>query len=204
MLARRSLKFDAWLDHDPDWLDLEEADALLAALLDRDDWAQLPIQVFGKEVLQPRLMAWAGALPYRYSGLTLEPRPLDDTLADLLERASDAADTPFNHVMLNLYRDGEDRIGPHADDEPELGRDPTIGSLSLGATRRFICQPKRRFKSKRKERLRLTHGSLLVMGGAFQRCWYHGVPGDSGVSEPRINVTFRRLMGAPGWRARDR
>lgn len=198
--ARTHLKFGAWWDFAPDWLAPTQADVLLDDLLARDDWQQIPIQVFGREVLQPRLMTWGGDTPYRYSGLTLEPRPLDATLQGLLDRVSDVVGEPFDHVMLNLYRSGEDRIGPHADDEPELGRDPVIASLSLGATRRFVAQPKRRFKSRRKERLGLTHGSLLVMGGAFQRAWYHGVPAQPTLTEPRINVTFRRLMGPPGWR----
>ena len=145
-------------------------------------------------------MAWAGPQAYRYSGLTLQPRPLDPVLAELTDRVSAAAGVEFDHVMLNLYRDGDDRIGPHADDEPELGPDPVIASLSLGAARRFVAQPKRRYKSKRRERLVLTHGSLLVMGGSFQRAWYHGVPAQAAVTGPRINVTFRKLLGPPGWR----
>jgi len=199
-LIRRPLKFGAWLDLDPDWLAPDQADALLSTLLDRPDWEQLPIVVFGKQVLQQRLMTWAGEQAYRYSGLTLQPRPLDPVLAELNDRVSAAAGVDFDHVMLNLYRDGQDKIGPHADDEPELGPDPVIASLSLGATRRFVCQPKRRYRSKRRERVSLTHGSLLVMGGAFQRAWYHGVPAQAAVDEPRINVTFRKLMGPPGWR----
>lgn len=199
-MERRSLKFDAWWDYEADWLAPAEADDVFEALMDRPDWEQKPIRVFGREVLQPRMMAWAGELPYRYSGLTLPAQDYDPVLDALRERASATAGVPFNHVMLNLYRDGEDRIGPHADDEPELGTDPVIASLSLGAARRFVAQPKRRFRSKRKERLVLAHGSLLVMGGAFQRNWYHGVPAQAAIKEARINVTFRRLLGPPGWR----
>lgn len=196
----KRLKFGAWWRFIPDFLPVSEADRLLEICLERPDWAQLPIVVFGKEVMQPRLMAWEGDLPYRYSGLTLEPRPCTSPIAELSQRAADRAATSFNHVMLNLYRSGADRIGPHADDEPELGPDPIIASLSLGETRRFVAQPKRRFKSKRKERLQLTHGSLLIMGGAFQRNWYHGVPAQPERIGPRVNITFRQLGGPPGWR----
>jgi alkylated DNA repair dioxygenase AlkB len=190
---------DAWIDYVPGWIAPGEADALLQALTTEIAWEQLPIQVFGKPVMQPRLMAWAGALPYRYSGLTLEPRPLPPALAELCARASEASGEAFNHVVLNLYRDGRDHIGMHADNERELGRDPIIGSLSLGATRRFVLKPKNR-KIRKKRELRLLHGCLIVMGGACQHSWYHGVPAEPSVAASRINVTFRRLLGPPGWR----
>jgi len=190
---------DAWVDYIPSFIDDARASDLLACLIDQVAWEQLPIQVFGKAVLQPRLMAWGGEGAYRYSGLTLEPRPLSPLLADLNAEVSAAARVPFNHVVLNLYRDGRDHIGMHADNERELGRDPVIGSLSLGARRRFVLKPKNR-RIRKKRELRLLHGLLIVMGGACQHTWYHGVPAEPSVQEPRINITFRRLLGPPGWR----
>lgn len=199
MRQRLEIGRDAWIDYIPGFIDEERASALLARLTEEIRWEQLPIQVFGKPVLQPRLMAWAGELPYRYAGLTLEPRPLSPVLRDLTDEVAAAAGAPFNHVVLNLYRDGRDHIGMHADNERELGRDPVIGSLSLGARRRFVLKPKNRRLRKKRE-LRLLHGALIIMGGACQHTWYHGVPADPSVDAPRINITFRQILGPPGWR----
>jgi len=197
-VERTDLRRGAWLDHDPEWLAPEDADALLAQLRDGTPWQERAIVVFGREVLQPRLVAWYGELPYRYSGQTLEPRPEPDAVRRLREQVSEVAGTAFNHVVLNLYRDGGDHVALHSDSEPELGREPVIASLSLGARRRFVLQPKR--KRRYRKRLWLTHGSLLVMGGTLQHLWRHEVPREPAVTEARVNVTFRRLLGPPGWR----
>jgi len=152
--------------------------------------------------MQPRLIAWAGDVGYRYSGQTLEPRPLTPTVAALMQGAVEATGTPFNHVLLNRYRDGMDMMGRHADNEPELGKDPLIAAISLGASRPFVLWPKdKRAKTKDKKRIELRHGQLLVMGGNIQHTWRHGVPRVAGLKEERINLTFRRLMGPPGWRS---
>jgi alkylated DNA repair dioxygenase AlkB len=154
--------------------------------------------VAGREIPQPRLMDWAGALPYRYSGQTLPPRELSPRLAALLARVAQATQAEFNHVVVNRYRDGRDTIGFHADDEPELGRSPLIASISLGAVRRFVLERKGRRRSRKN--LRLGHGSLLVMGGTCQHTWYHAVPKDAECQKERLNLTFRLLKGPPGWR----
>ena len=104
---------------------------------------------------------------------------------------------PFNHVLLNRYRDGSDSIGLHADDEPELGRDPVVAALSLGATRRFVLKP-RRARLGPSRSFDVDHGSLLVMGGTCQRHYVHGVPRQAGVSGERISLTFRRVLRPPG------
>lgn len=192
------LGLGSWIRYQPAWLAADEADALFAELLGALPWEQRPIVVAGREVLQPRLMAWGGELPYRYSGQTLPPEPMHPALAALMERAAAECGVPFNHVTVNLYRDGRDNIGFHADAERELGHDPVIPSISLGVVRRFVLEKKGRRRTKRA--LRLAHGSLLVMGGSCQRRWYHAVPKDPGCTEPRINVTFRWLHGPPGWR----
>jgi alkylated DNA repair dioxygenase AlkB len=105
----------------------------------------------------------------------------------------------FDHVLLNLYRDGRDSIGMHADNEPELGSNPPVAAVSLGATRRFVVQRKGKRRGKPRS-IPLEHGSLLVMGGTMQHGWYHGVPKTRADVGERINVTFRRLRGPPGWR----
>ena len=115
-----------------------EADAHLAGLLDEVEWAQQQIAMFGRVHDEPRLTAWYGDPDsrYTYSGITMDPSPWTDRLLVIRAVAEDAAGTTFNSVLLNRYRDGRDSMGWHADDEPELGRTPVIGSVSLGATRR--------------------------------------------------------------------
>lgn len=199
---RVSLDRDCWYTYWPAWLSRDEADAMLAALTAESVWVQRPIYALGKEIIQPRLMDWAGDLPYRYSGQELEPRVAIPRVAELAERVSAVAGEQFNHVLLNLYRDGRDSIAMHADNEPELGWEPVIASLSMGAERRFVIQHKKKRSWRRS--IVLQHGSLLVMAGAFQRQWRHALPRQADLTQPRINVTFRRLFGPPGWRPERR
>jgi alkylated DNA repair dioxygenase AlkB len=193
---RMDLDGGAWLEYVRAWLDGAEADRALGALRDELAWEQREVVVFARRVLQPRLIAWAGSLGYRYSGQTLEPRAPTPTVAALLARVVDHARVPFNHVLVNRYRDGADSIGLHADDEPELGRDPVVATLSLGATRRFVLKP-RRARLGAARALDVDHGSLLVMGGTCQRHYVHGVPRQASVTGERISLTFRSLLRAP-------
>lgn len=196
-MDRVDLGRGAWIAYDGAWMPADEADALQAALTAELPWVQRPIVVAGREIPQPRLMAWGGEVPYRYSGQTLEVVPSTPTLAALTARLSALCGVPFNHVVVNRYRDGRDTIGRHADAEPELGWCPTIASLSLGARRRFVLSRKGRRKSRN---LRLAHGSLLVMGGTLQHTWYHALPKDPACGRERLNLTFRWLKGPPGFR----
>jgi alkylated DNA repair dioxygenase AlkB len=186
----------AWLEHDAGWLSPDEAGRALAALRDELAWEQREIVLFGRRILQPRLIAWAGELGYRYSGQTLEPRPFTPTADRLLARVSARAGVPFNHVLVNRYRSGEDSMGLHADDEPELGLDPIVAIVSLGATRRLLVRPRRRRDSERHDQ-DMGHGALLVMGGTCQRHYVHGIPRQAGAVGERISLTFRRLLRAP-------
>jgi alkylated DNA repair dioxygenase AlkB len=199
----RSMRIDltrgAWLEHDSAWLDRDEADRALAALRDELAWEQREIVLFGRRVLQPRLIAWAGDLGYRYSGQTLEPRPFTRAGRQLLDLVCGRVGEPFNHVLVNRYRTGEDSMGLHADDEPELGRDPVVATVSLGSARRFIVRSRRK-QDRDGQDLRLGHGALLVMGGTCQRYYVHGVPRELTARGERISLTFRRLLRAP---ARD-
>lgn len=171
---------------DPDWL---------PALLAETEWRQEQIQLFGRSIPQPRLTAWYGdrGASYRYSGLALEPLPWTPLLAGIRARTEAAAGRPFNSVLLNLYRTGSDSVSWHADDEPELGTDPVIASLSLGAVRRF--QLKRRDGTAR-HALDLPDRSLLLMGPGVQREWLHAVPKQPKVEQPRVNLTFRAIQCA--------
>ena len=196
MATRIDLDAGAWVEYVPSWIDGSEADRFLSALRDELLWEQREIVLFGRRVLQPRLIAWAGSWGYRYSGQTLEPREATPATAALVTRVCEATRVPFNHVLVNRYRDGADSIGLHADDEPELGRDPIVATLSFGATRRFVLKP-RRARLGPSRSLDVQHGSLLVMGGTCQRHYVHGVPRQPGAAGERISLTFRRLLRAP-------
>jgi alkylated DNA repair dioxygenase AlkB len=193
---RIALARGAWLDHEPSWLAPLEADEMLAALIAELRWEQRAIVLFGRTVLQPRLIAWAGAIGYRYSGQTLEPRPFTPTVDRLLERVRDRAGVRFNHMLANRYRDGRDSMGWHADDEAELGDDPVVATVSLGATRRFALKPRRNADG-RGQAIDLGPGSLVIMGGSCQRHYVHGIARQADVHGERISLTFRWLQREP-------
>jgi alkylated DNA repair dioxygenase AlkB len=194
--VRIPLAAGAWLDHEAAWLPPPEADRMLATLRDELAWEQREIVLFGRRILQPRLIAWAGDLGYRYSGQTLEPRAFTPAASGLLARVRERTGTPFNHVLVNRYRSGEDSMGLHADDEPELGPDPLVAIVSLGASRRLVVRPRRKQDGARHD-LDLGHGALLVMGGTCQRHYVHGVPRQAGAVGERVSLTFRTLLRAP-------
>ncbi len=190
------LESGAWLDYEPAWLPSQDAHEVLATLRDEMAWEQREIVLFGRRVLQPRLIAWAGELGYRYSGQTLEPRPFTPMMQKLLARVNQRCGTPFNHVLANRYRSGDDSMGLHADDEPELGPDPLVAIVSLGVTRRLVIKPRMRQRRERHDQ-DLGHGALLIMGGTCQRHYVHGLPRQAGAEGERISLTFRRLLRAP-------
>ncbi|MCG5052348.1 MAG: alpha-ketoglutarate-dependent dioxygenase AlkB [Myxococcales bacterium] len=185
----------SWLAWHPDWLD-SAARAEVWGHAQTLPWQAREIVLFGRRVMQPRLVTWAGRFPYAYSGQTLPPRDMPGWLATLCAEVARAAGAPFNHVLGNLYRDGQDSMGMHADDEPELGPRPVVATLSLGAARRFVMAPARtspgegRGRSERRS-FDLTDGSLLVMAGACQEEFRHGLPRTTQVVGPRISLTFR-------------
>jgi len=185
---------DAELAFDPHWLDAEVAVALLDELRDTIPWEIHRIRLFGREHASPRQSCWIGdpGISYRYSGSLFEPRPWPPALKEIRERLVRELRIDFNSVLANRYRDGRDAMGWHSDDERELGPEPTIASLSLGATRRFVL--KHRLQPERKLALELPHGSLLVMSGATQRHYRHALPRTARPVGERINLTFRRIL----------
>lgn len=173
-----------------------EADRLLDELRAITPWRQETATVMGRRVAIPRLTAWHGEAGYVYSGIRMEPAPWNAPLLELKGLAERLAARPFNSVLLNLYRDGRDSVSWHADNEPGLGREPVIASISLGAVRRF--QLRHRHRNERIA-LDLPHGSCLVMAGASQHHWLHQLPKTARPVGPRINLTFRlMLQGASG------
>ncbi|MEZ5990345.1 MAG: alpha-ketoglutarate-dependent dioxygenase AlkB [Planctomycetota bacterium] len=172
-----------------------DADAWLAGLLAGLPWTQDRVEMFGRSLVVPRLSAWFGepGAEYSYSGIAMRLRPWTPLLAGIRAVVEDAAGHGFNSVLANLYRDGRDSVSWHADDEPELGREPVIASLSLGASRRFRLKHKHR-KDLRRIDLDLHHGDLLLMEGATQREWLHAVPKRRAALGPRVNLTFRWVL----------
>lgn len=179
--------------------DLGPSPAELFTLLnDTLAWRQESITLFGRRMLQPRLLAWYGdpQAVYRYSGQRHEPLPWSAVLGELRTRVEAITGARFNSVLANLYRDHRDSMGLHADDEPELGERPVIASLSLGEERIFRLKHRQR-RDLKPVRIPLTDGSLLVMAGDTQRHWKHEVPKQSRPCGPRINLTFRWV--GPGY-----
>lgn len=179
------------------WVDFGALpDLILRQLIERTPWRSELITLWGKQYQQPRLTAWFGDVGarYTYSGLSLEPLPWTDLLADIRSRVESLADASFNSVLLNYYRDHRDSMGMHSDDEPELGINPTIASVSFGEQRTLVLKHKLR-KELKAVQLPLESGSLLLMTGATQHNWKHGINKVSRPCGPRVNLTFRRIVG---------
>jgi alkylated DNA repair dioxygenase AlkB len=169
-----------------------ESNRLLQELVRDVAWRQDKIRLFGKEHLQPRLTAWYGdpGKSYTYSSLRLDPLPWTPPLLEIKGRVEEAAGVTFNSVLVNYYRHGQDSMGWHSDDEPELGQNPVIASVSFGGARRFSLRHKFR-KEVERVSLELTHGSLLLMAGPTQHFWKHQVAKTARQVEPRLNLTYR-------------
>lgn len=185
---------DADIRYAETWLGREEADALFESLRHDIPWERHRLSLFGREVDSPRLSCWIGdpGTAYTYSRTRFEPRTWISALLTLRERLQMFCGARFNSVLANLYRDGQDSMGWHSDDEPELGLRPVIASVSLGTERRFRL----RRKVPRGARatplgIPLAHGSLLCMAGDTQRHYQHDLPKVAGVAGARINLTFR-------------
>ena len=175
----------------------DSCDQILKRLTETIEWEQRDVIVRGNTYKQPRLVAWYGTGAYTYSGMTLEPKPLTNLLQRLQAKVEDATGRTFNSVLLNRYVAGQNHgIGNHSDDEPELGRDPVIAMLTFGEGRALEFEPKPWIKKSHPEAATLKidtpAGSLLVMRGATQRNWKHGLPKARG-KQDRITLTFRTI-----------
>ena len=158
------------------------------------NWKQEEVKFYGKTFPVPRKTAWYGyeGFNYSYSGINCYPEIWTKELMEIkykIERF--IPDEDFTSVLLNLYSNGNDKMGWHSDDEKELGINPTIASVSLGETRRFDIKHKQNPELHYK--FELTSGSLLIMRGALQHHWVHQIPAQKRVKEPRINLTFRTI-----------
>lgn len=190
---RELLPFDGSAVLHEQFLDPDFAVRAFDELLRTNAWEEHDIVVFGQRHREPRLSTWHadGGKEYEYSGLLRTPLPLTPLLNDIRSRCESVSGASFNSVLVNLYRDGNDGVGWHADNEAVNGREPTIASVSLGATRRFDFRHR---ESKETVKVDLHSGSLLVMSGLSQHCWVHQVAKTKQVVGPRINLTFRRVL----------
>lgn len=181
--------------HLKEWLSTAEADALLAKIEARSDWTQGRIRMFGREIPEPRLTFFEGdaGVRYTYAHRSLEGQGWTPELEALRDRFERDFGIKTNTVLANLYRDGQDSMGWHRDDEPELGPDPLVVSLSLGATRDFAV---RRDADRSTQGFALGHGDLLIMGSKSQTQWTHSIPKRLKVTIFRINLTFRQVFRA--------
>lgn len=183
---------DASVKFRPKWLQHEDGLQLFAYFQGQLAWQQANITIYGKQHKIPRLQAWYGDpnTAYKYSGLKMQPLAWDPVLKHLKTLCEKTLGVQFNSVLANMYRDGNDSMGMHADNEPELGAEPTIASVSLGQTRRFTFKHQH---TKQSVKIDLQHASLLTMAGKTQLFWQHGMNKSRTQTGPRINFTFRYI-----------
>ncbi|MFA6083178.1 alpha-ketoglutarate-dependent dioxygenase AlkB [Mucilaginibacter sp.] len=179
------------MEYKPVFFTKEESADLIPILRDTINWNQETIQMYGKLLNTPRLTAWYGdnSKTYAFSGKKYDPYPWTKELLFIKARVDAACGIIFNSVLLNLYRNGNDSVAWHADDEPELGVNPLIASVSFGQPRRFDVRHKQNHKLKHS--VELENGSLLIMKGDLQHNWEHQIPKSAKAAKERINLTFR-------------
>lgn len=203
MLSRILSLYSIPIDHGElyyieDFLNTTQANQLLQTLLHEVSWQQHIISLFGKKHKSPRLSAWQSDhnIHYRYSGLTLTSTPWHPLVLALKQQLVNLTQQPFNSVLLNYYRHGQDSMGWHSDNEKSLGSEPIIASVSVGDRRRFSLRPipstTPRVKDNR--HIVLEPGSLLVMAGSLQHHWQHSLAKTKKSQLPRINLTFRNVI----------
>jgi alkylated DNA repair dioxygenase AlkB len=175
----------------PNFFSIKESDRFFSDLYQSVKWKQDTIQFFGKKMPLPRLTAWYGneGKSYTYSGIQQNPEPWNPVLKSIKSKVEEISGVTFNSVLLNLYRNGKDSVSWHSDDEPELGKNPVIASVSFGAIRRFSL--KHKIHKDCKIDIDLPNGSLLLMKGQTQHYWQHQITKTSKAVQPRVNLTFR-------------
>lgn len=184
---------DGWYIWEPDYFLPEQSDAYFGSFLAQLPWRGGEVQLFGKTFQIPRKQVYFAdeGKAYSYSGKSLHLEPWNNEVNEIKEKLNQNLGHHFNACLANLYRDGNDSNGWHSDDEKELGINPIIASLSFGTTRAFQLKHK---TTDERLNFELTHGSLLVMGGEMQHHWKHQLPKRKGVHEPRVNLTFRKII----------
>lgn len=193
MQEKNLLSFDGEVYYYPAVFSEQESKFFFNELATNIRWKQEPVKLFGKEIMQPRLTAWYGNSdkPYTYSGITMVPETWTRALLDIKARAEKLSGALFTSVLMNLYRNGNDYMGWHRDNEKMLGPAPTIASVSFGAPRVFQL---RNYANKdNRISVLLEPGSILLMCGPTQKFWEHRLPKAPKLKEPRINLTLRNI-----------
>jgi alkylated DNA repair dioxygenase AlkB len=172
----------------------DQADRLFRALQNELPWQQHRVKLFGKEHPAPRLSAWHGdsGASYAYSGQRYQPHDWTPALREIRADLERHLQERFNSLLANRYRDGQDSMGWHSDNEADLGEKPLIASLSFGVPRRFVLRH-RYHPAQEDVDMMLAHGSLLIMAGECQKAWKHQLPKSKKISGERINLTFRQV-----------
>lgn len=183
---------DGEVTYYPNWIAPDVASQYQQTLVEELTWRQDTIKMFGKLVKIPRLQSWHGEphCVYQYSDLTLKPQPWTPLLKQIKRDCELCTGAKFNSVLANWYRDGQDSMGMHADDEPELGPEPVIASVTFGQTRPFVLK---HIHTNEKHVISLEHGSLLIMAGKTQQYYHHGINKTKKALSDRINLTFRQI-----------
>lgn len=178
-------------------LSSREASQYFDLLMQNILWKNDEVVIFGKHIVTRRKAAWYGDSNYlyTYSNTTKQALAWTKELSDLKQIVEDLAETKFNSCLLNLYHNGNEGMGWHSDDEKSLGKNNIIASLSLGAERKFLFKHK---QTKRIASVVLEHGGLLIMKDATQANWLHSLPKSKNVTQPRINLTFRKIVHQSG------
>jgi len=184
---------DGSILYDPYFFNNKEANDYFEILRNDIKWQQDDIKIFGKIYAQPRLTALYAnnEKPYRYSNITMYPKKFSTILLLIKSQVEKYTNLDFTSCLLNLYRDGQDSNGWHADNEKELGENPIIASISFGAERFFLM--KHRHDKSQKLKIKLKNGSLLLMKGETQHHWLHQIPKTKKMVGERINLTFRTI-----------
>lgn len=177
-------------EYNSQFLSQEEATNLYAELVRELDWEEREITMFGKVYKQPRLIKWYGDKAYTYSKQEFRAEKMPLSVEKLKEKIEQKTNQTFNSVLINWYRNEQDSMGKHSDDEKELGNKPTIASISLGEEREFVIINK---VTKERTKLQLENGSLLVMSGNSQKDFSHELPKSKKEKKGRINLTFRYI-----------
>ncbi|MBA4056911.1 MAG: alpha-ketoglutarate-dependent dioxygenase AlkB [Marivirga sp.] len=182
---------DNVLKYLPDVFTAQESIALLEKFISTIEWEERVVTMYGKKIVTPRLTAWYGenGKNYSYSGNRFNPLPWTGELLYIKERIEPLSGVSFNSVLLNYYRDGNDSVAWHSDNETELGTQPVIGSVSFGHVRRFDIRKKN--DHLQKYSIRLESGSLLLMQGDLQQNWEHRIAKSVNPMNARVNLTFR-------------
>ena len=189
--GKRAPDLAGLLEYFPGFFDKAESQVLFDSLRSSVQWKQETLRLYGKQIPTPRLTAWYGdeGVAYKYSGRTFYALAWTEELLYIREKLANVTGVSFNSVLLNLYRAGNDSMGWHSDDEPELGTNPVIASVNFGQERRFDFRNKTDHTEK--YRINLANGSLLIMKGNIQHLWQHQVAKSARVKDGRINLTFR-------------